>query len=508
MSTFANGEGSDELLTEREKTYVNDPPRSFAHYAPGPSPAVHPVYSEDASGNPIYDWTIPDRIFDAIVQRGSKLLVTLGRMPEALSVPPAGPDSKFGEPYPTKNYAKWAELVYQFGKHCAERYGVDEAESWYWQLWNEPDLDPRFTPLNGPISADLYCKLWDYTADALKRALPRARLGGPVTCNFLQPAPRLTFSAEFMEQFLNHCLDGTNAVTGKKGAPLDFVDYHAKGNPRFVDGHVQMDVGRHLTRIGLPLKILASNPRFRNLPVLNSESDPEGCNVCPASSNPQDGYRNSELYPCYNAVVLNNTYKLVDRYKTDLRGLVALTFQQSASAAYFEGFRTLTTHGIGKPVLNFFRMAGMMRGDRLKVESSGALGLDEILQHNVRGKPDIDAMAARSDNSITIMAWNYHDDDLSGPDAPIQMTVDGIPTGVKAARLNHYRVDQTHSNSYTVWKEMGSPQDPTPSQYARMEAAGELELLESPRWVHNEKGKVEISFTLPRHGLSLLQISW
>jgi xylan 1,4-beta-xylosidase len=206
-------------------------------------------------------------------------------------------------------------------------------------------------------------------------------------------------------------------------------------------------------------------------------------------------------------VVLSNTFKLADRHKTDLRSLVSLAFM-AEDEPYFDGFRTLATHGIDKPVMNFFRMAGLMRGERVKVESTGALGLEAILQNNVRGAPDIDALAARSDDDITIMVWNYHDDDVPAPDAPIRMTVNGIPKAVTTARLNHYRIDKTHSNSFTAWNEMGSPQNPTPDQYARMEAAGRLELLESPRWLRNDDGKAEISFMLPRHGLSLLQISW
>ena len=253
--------------------------------------------------------------------------------------------------------------------------------------------------------------------------------------------------------------------------------------------------------------MVASHPRFRDLPVINTEQDPEGCWICSASTNPQDDYRNGSLYPCYNAVAFSNTFNLADRHKINLEGVLTLAFMLEGQP-YFDGFRTLATNGIDKPVLNFYRMAGLMRGDRVKVESSGALGVEAMLQDGVRQKPDIDAMAARSDHDITVMAWNYHDDDVPAPDAPIRMTVNGIPAAAGAVQLNHYRIDQKHSNSYTVWNEMGSPQRPTPEQYARMEAAGRLELLESPRWLRSEDGKVESSFMLPRHGVSLLQISW
>jgi xylan 1,4-beta-xylosidase len=106
------------------------------------------------------------------------------------------------------------------------------------------------------------------------------------------------------------------------------------------------------------------------------------------------------------------------------------------------------------------------------------------------------------------MAWNYHDDDVPGPDAAVRMTLGGIPPAAHRVLLRHYRIDATHSNAYTVWRQMDSPQSPTPEQYTRLEAAGQLELLESPRWVSPEKGTVELNFTLPRQGVSLVQASW
>jgi xylan 1,4-beta-xylosidase len=175
---------------------------------------------------------------------------------------------------------------------------------------------------------------------------------------------------------------------------------------------------------------------------------------------------------------------------------------------YFDGFRTLATNGVDKPVLNVFRMAGLMRGDRVRVESAAAVPLDSMLRDGVRGSPTLDALAVRSDREVSIMAWNYHDDDVPGTVASLRLSVTGVPAGAKRILLRHYRIDQTHSNAYTVWKEMGSPQNPTPEQYARLESAGQLQLLESPRWVSADGGKVELSFTLGSQAVSLVQLSW
>ena len=142
------------------------------------------AYTEDAQGNPVYDWTIVDKIFDTYVERGMKPMAQIGFMPEALSTKPQpyrhqwAPGQHYtsiytGWTHPPKDYSKWAELVYQWVKHSVERYGKKEVESWYWELWNEPD-----SPYWGGTVQE-YCKLYDYSVDAVRRALPTAKIGGP-----------------------------------------------------------------------------------------------------------------------------------------------------------------------------------------------------------------------------------------------------------------------------------------------------------------------------------------
>lgn len=153
-------------------------------------------------------------------------------------------------------------------------------------------------------------------------------------------------------------------------------------------------------------------------------------------------------------------------------------------------------------------MAGLMSGDRVEAASSGAAGLDAILDKGVRGKPDVDALAARSESEASVMLWNYHDDDVAAPDAPVRLAVAGLPARASRVLVRHFRIDRDHSNAYTVWQQMGSPQQPTPEQYARLEAAGKLQLLEPPRWVSTARNTVELKFALPRQAVSLVQVSW
>lgn len=460
------------------------------------------AYTEDPSGQPLYDWTIIDRIFDTYLQAGAKPFVEIGFMPEALSLHPEpytrhwpAPDDGKGWAYPPKDYDKWARLISQWVQHSIDRYGRNEVESWYWEVWNEPDISYwRGTP-------EEYDKLYDYAAMAVKRILPAGRVGGPASTGPANPQ-----AAAFLQQFLQHCAQGTNYATGTIGAPLDFITYHAKGAVKITEGHVQMGLARNLQDVAKGFEIVKSFSQFRSLPIILSESDPEGCAACSARRYPQDAYRNGTLYPCYIATALNGILAMAQRYGVNIEGMLTWAFEFEGQP-YFEGFRTLATNGVDKPVLNFFRMMGLMRGERLLVTSNGAVGLDEILNAGVRSHSDVDAIATRLGQEISVLVWNYHDDDLPGPDAPVTLAVRGMP-GVRRILVHHYRIDSHHSNAYTVWKEMGSPQNPSPEEYARLEAGGNLQLLTSPSWQGVNGGEIAVTFSLPRQAVSLVQLSW
>ena len=463
------------------------------------------AYTEDAEGRPKYDWTIVDRIFDTYVERKMKPLVEIGFMPQALSIKPEPykHDWKPGLPYgriytgwnqPPKDYAKWGELVHQWVKHSVERYGRREVESWWWEVWNEPDIAYwGGTP-------EEFRKLYDYAADGLKRALPTARIGGPHVTG-----PNGERTQKLLAAFIEHCLRGTNYATGKTGSPLDFVAFHAKGAPRVVEGHVRMGISSQLRAISNGFRIVASFPELKDMPIVIGESDPEGCAACSVATNPENAYRNGTMYSSYTAAQIARTYELADLHKVNLLGSVTWAFEFE-DQPYFAGFRDLATNGIDKPVLNVFRMLGRMSGDRLKVESTSAAPVETIRDRGVREQPDIYALAARSARSLTVLVWNYHDDDLPAPAAVVDVTIDGAPPG--RPTLTQYRVDADHSNSYEMWKKMGAPQPPTASQYAQLEKGGKLQTLGRPQRVAVEKGQLRVSVTLPRQGVSLLKFDY
>lgn len=462
------------------------------------------MYTEDKDGNPIYSWTIIDKIFDTYIERKMKPLAQIGFMPEALSTHPqpyqhhwapglAYHHIETGWAYPPKDYKKWAELIYQWVKHSVSRYGKTEVESWYWELWNEPNG----SYLSVPNKFKEYCTMYDYASDAVKRALPTARIGGPHATG---GAPR------FVHDFIEHCLRDTNAATGKIGAPFDFVAFHAKGSPKVENGVVRMGMSSQLRNMNEDFAVIASFPETKNLPVIIGESDPEGCAACGMQTNPENAYRNGTMYSSYTAASIAREYDLADNYGVNLIGAVNWSFEFE-NQPWFYGFRDLATNGVDKPVLNVFRMLGMMKGTRVQTSGNTAYNFKSIVDSSVRGvRTDINALASKDKNTIAVLVWNYHDDDLQSPASPVTIKVTGI--AAKKAQLTHYRIDKEHSNSYEVWKKMGSPQTPTSEQISTLEKAGKLEMLSSPTQIKIDNGVATISMNLPRQGVSLIIINF
>lgn len=464
------------------------------------------VYTEDSSGRPIYSWTILDQIFDAFRSSGLKPLVEIGFMPEALSSHPKPYRHDFprtpvaeiytGWAYPPNDYGKWSELVFQFVHHLRERYGDAEVKTWLWEVWNEPDID------YWKGTREEFFKLYDVTVDATLRALPEARIGGPDSTG-----PGNARAADFLRAFLEHCAHGKNFANGRQGSRLDFISFHPKGSPTWKGDHVRMGIQRQLASIEEGFSIVASFSQWRTTPIVLGESDPEGCAACSAKDHPQNSYRNGPLYGAYTVEVMDRVLELAEERHINLLGAVTWAFEFE-DQPYFAGFRELATNGIDKPVLNAFRMLGLLAGERVKVKSSGALSSDDVVHSGVRAQPDINAIATRNDREMETLVWNYHDDDLPFPATGVDVEITGLPANMSRVLLEHFRVDADHSNAFVFWKEMASPQSPTQDEYRRLESAGQLQLLDSPRWVPIQNGEFREQFTLPRQGISLLRLTW
>ncbi|HEU5458351.1 MAG TPA: beta-xylosidase [Terracidiphilus sp.] len=464
------------------------------------------VYTEDSSGNPHYDFTILDGIFDAWKQAGVRPLVELGFMPRDLAATEPGKHQPYEVHFPgstiagasnnpPKNYKRWEALVHAVVAHLVQRYGRAEVLQWDFEVWNEPDI-----PYWHGSEQD-YFNLYDYAVAGARAALPGARVGGPATTGPSGPHWR-----KYLKDFLDHVAHGRSAATGGP-VPLDFISFHAKGSPVFHDGTVTMGLSHELSDVDNGFALVASMPRFRHVPILLTEADPEGCAACSARNNPANNYRNDTLYPAYTAAAFKAMLDLERQHGVNLAAMLSWSFEFE-NHQYFEGFRTLSTNGIDKPILNLFRMLGLMSGERVRAKSSSAIPLETLVNKGAHGTPVVDALATRGDHEAAVLTWNYGDENETRPATPTEVEVQGIPPGVHRVLLETYRIDHTHSNAYTAWLAMGSPQEPTTAQYEQLKQAGQLDLFTSPQWLDVRNGTAAIRINQPYESVSLLRLSW
>jgi xylan 1,4-beta-xylosidase len=458
------------------------------------------AYTETADGAPVYDWTVVDRIIDTYLARGVHPYLQIGFMPEALSTAPPGMpyqhswrpgfDYKLittGWAYPPKSYEKWAELVYRWTLHNLERYGRDEVAKWYFEVWNEPNLGGYWQ-----ASPEDFYKLHDFAIDAVRRAFPAARVGGPDVAGA---------GGAFMDGFLAHVVSGTNYATGATGTPTDFLSFHSKGRPGFVDGHVRMGISNHLKEIDNGFQKIAAVPALAARPVVIGESDPEGCAACPG---PQNAYRNGTMYSSYTAASFARIWELAQKRGVNLEGVLTWAFEFE-NQPWFAGYRQLSTNGVDLPVLNVFRLFAKLGSERIAATSNAQLPLEQIEADGVRGETDVGTLATRTpQGAIAVLLWNYHDDDLPGPDASVRLTIRGLKAKARAD-ATIWRVDADNANAFAAWRKMGTPPSPNATQYEQLERASELVPKALPV-LARRRGATNLDVLIPRQGVALIVI--
>jgi len=287
-------------------------------------------------------------------------------------------------------------------------------------------------------------------------------------------------------------------VTGKIGTPTDFLSFHAKGAPTFVDGHVRMGISTHLKAVDNGFVKVAGVPELAKKPIVIGESDPEGCAACPG---PQNAYRNGTMYSSYTAASFARIWEMARRRNVNLEGVLtwAFTFENQP---WFAGYRQLATNGIDLPVMNVFRLFSKLGSSQIVSTSSAEIPLDKIIADGVRQASDVSAIATRDSNGrLAILVWNYHDDDVAGPDAAVRLALKGIGSGNHNVTV--WRVDPSNANAFAAWKKMGSPQSLDANQYKQLEAASKL-TPEPARTLAVNKGSAEFSIDVPRQGVLLL----
>ncbi|CAA9489943.1 MAG: GH39 [uncultured Rubrobacteraceae bacterium] len=473
------------------------------------------VYHEDANGEPYYDFTIADRLYDAIVGAGHVPLVELAFTPRAL-VPDDARERFAYTPSPTlpgeyeaghwsfppKDYRKWGGLVRALVAHCAERYGPERVRGWLWELWNEPDIFYwRGTPQE-------YYALYDVTANAVLSALPGARVGGPATTGDL-----LGNGPAFLRGFLGHC--------ERAGTPLHFVSFHTKGahfRPWRVYGPVGAEAPekqspsslKMLREVRTGLEIVAEHARYRDLPCVVDECDASVPAHWGAYDNANYGYRNTEYFAVFQCKLMKKLLDLNDACGARVHQATTWSFYFEGER-FFEGTRSLFTAGlVQKPVLNAYRMLARLGCTRLAAEADRAWPLGRLDAGEAGMPEEVDALATRDgDGRIAVLVWRHADDQYLADklEAEVEVTLRGLAPEATSARVRHYRIDAYHSNSHAIWRDLGAPQDPTREQLRTIEERQGLETVEPDRVERIDAGALTLTVRMPLPAVSLLEVT-
>ncbi len=470
------------------------------------------VYTEDENGDPVYCFETLDKIFDEILKSGGKPFFEIGFMPLDLADPRLARDGKryaghgnlseyqqIGWSMPPKDWDRWYDLIHVIAAHLKERYGEKELASWYFEMWNEPDIFYwRGTHAE-------FCKLYDYTEAALHDVLPDARFGGPATTGTRDPEGNAT---KFLDGFLKHIREGINYYTGSTGTRIDFTTFHTKG------GGYRFDP-LSLRKKQLPsVQTLVENVRtqasvlkkwgYGDLECVLSEADPDGWAAGGRFDNHNLNFRNTEYYATYTASGYYHIEELARELDMDIRPLAwAFMFEGERC---FEGTRTFSTQGVEKPMMGLFRLLGRLGTEEIELSSSGAQDLSSFPDPWGTGLvPEINGRATSDGKHLSILLFSHHDDWDESRDSVIDLQILSAPNNRNAV-MTVTRIDADHANAYTAWKNAGSPDWPDKDLLARFRQASELKPESAP--LENKNGTFSASIYMPSHALALIEIDF
>ena len=467
------------------------------------------VYHEDEHGKPFFDFTIADQTYDAIVNAGHHVLVELAFTPRDLlpdeavnlvveSSPTVYSNYEAGAwAYPPRDYAKWGALVAAHARHCLERYGQDEVDSWLWELWNEPDIFYwRGTP-------EQFYDLYSVTAAAVRSVLPNAKVGGPAVTGG---------GVEFLRGFLAH--------TSSHGTALDFVSFHTKGSA-FTPWRVYGPTGgaapekqnpsanKMLFEIRRMLRVIGEFEEYHDLPAIVDECDAGVPAHYSVYDNANFVFQNTEYYPVFQVKLFKKILDLNDAETVSVDQATSWSFYFEGER-FFEGTRSfLTAGGIEKPLLNGYRMMAHLGSRRIEATSTGEWSISQLDSVNGGSMPEeVDTLASKDgDGTIAILVWRHTDDQyqVAEDETPVELAVAGLHAD--GYILQHFRIDMAHSNAHTVWQSLESPQDPTDEQLTAIKARQGLEALAEPQDVSVTEGTLALQVSLPLPSVSLLVLT-
>jgi xylan 1,4-beta-xylosidase len=405
------------------------------------------VYSEDAEGKPAYNWSYVDQIYDGLLENGVRPFVEMSFMPQALAAS-ATPHAFWYHPLPSppKDYAKWEGLVYNFAKHLVDRYGVNEVSQWYFEVWNEPNIDFW----TGEPKQATYFELYDHAAPAIKRADPRLRVGGPASAQ-----------AAWIPEMIAHSIQAQ--------VPLDFVSTHVYANDLSkdvfgTDENIDRSemVGRAVQKVYNQVKASARP----DLPIIWSEYNASYKNEIDVTD------------AAFMGPWLANNIRLCDGLTTTMSyWTFSDVFEEQGvvNTPFYGGFGLIAEGGVPKAPFNAFAMLHRL-GDR-RSQSNAADTL----------------VTKRPDGTLAIAVWNYAAPGTERTSHNIRIKTIGI-TGT--LRYHVEILDKDHGSALAAWRAIGSPAYPTASQLQQLRLAASA----------TQKLDGTSSFMLPAPGLALVEV--
>jgi len=409
------------------------------------------VYTEAPQGEPIYNFSYVDQVYDGLLANGVRPLVELSFMPRQL----AGRDIRQSFWYrpvvsPPKDYGRWDALMTAFARHLIERYGIEEVSRWYFEVWNEPNLD--FWA--GEPKQATYWRLYDHTALALKAVDARLRVGGPATAQ-----------AAWVADFIQHCK--------QKGVPVDFVSTHVYGDDTAKDvfgsvapiGRERM-VCRAVEKVHAEIQV---SP-LPSLPLIWTEFNASFANHPQVTDAPYMGPWLAETVRQCDGLVQDMSYwTFSDVFEEG--GVVKTPF--------YGGFGLLAAGGIPKPAFNAFALLHQLGEERFRAEAEGAL------------------LTRRGDGTLVLALWNYTEIGSTPKARKVILTVQH--SAARTASIQS--LDAEHGNVLPAYVRMGSPRYPTQRQLAELRAAAAL-----PAPVARPLDAGTLALEIPPDGLVLVTI--
>ena len=409
------------------------------------------VYDQDAQGNPVYNFSYVDQIYDGLLAHGVKPFVELSFMPKKLAAIPVLHAFWYKpSPAPPKDYAKWDALITAFTKHLVERYGIDEVSQWYFEVWNEPNID--FWA--GEPKQATYFELYDHTAWAVKAVSPRLRIGGPATAQ-----------AAWAEPFIQHVVQAN--------VPADYFSTHVYANDRAQDvfgtnENIPRDqmVCRAVKHVHDQIKASARP----NLPLIWSEYNASYMNEPEITDQVfMAPWLADTIRQCDGLVDIMSYWTFSDVFEE--QGVVKQPF--------YGGFGLIAAGGLPKPSFNAFKILHLLGDRRLAASSNSALATI---------KAEMPVLAA----------WNLVLPGATGSPKSVTFQFFGL-SGNHTALI--HRVDATHGSLLAAYQQMGSPPHPTRSQIVTLQRAAALPAPER-RLISD----YQLSIDLPAQSLAVVEV--